>query len=186
MCVWLKEGSEAAALTNTSEGTKGKLKYYLVNWDRRPDSIQAFTPWPKLDLSREDAVWSLLRKTSGFILTWALVCQAIGNIMGLPRWLNGKESACDEEDIKDMGSIPGLGRSPGGGHGNPLQYSCLESPMDRGAWQATIHRVSKSQTRLKQLSTRLHARACARAHTHTHTHTHRQYQASVSNKVSRR
>ena len=48
----------------------------------------------------------------------------------------------------DVGSIPGSGRSPGGGHGNPLQYSCLENPMDRGAWQATVHGVAKSQTRL--------------------------------------
>ena len=44
----------------------------------------------------------------------------------------------------DMGSIPGLGRSPGGGNGNPLQYSCLENPMDRGAWWATVHRVARS------------------------------------------
>ena len=43
----------------------------------------------------------------------------------------------------DVGSIPGWGRSPGGGHGNPLQYSCLENPMDRGAWWATVHRVAK-------------------------------------------
>ena len=49
-----------------------------------------------------------------------------------------------------MGLIPGLGRSPGGGHGT--QYSCLDNPMDRGAWWATIHRVKKSQTQLKQLS----------------------------------
>ena len=47
-------------------------------------------------------------------------------------------------DIRDPGSIPGLGRSPGGGHGNPLQYSCLENPMDRGAWQATVCRVTES------------------------------------------
>ena len=60
-------------------------------------------------------------------------------------------------DIRDMGLIPGLGRSPGEGHGNPLQYSCLENPMDRGAWRATVHRVSKSQTQLKQLSTCTHA-----------------------------
>ena len=46
----------------------------------------------------------------------------------------------------DMGSIPGLGKSPGGGNGNPLQYSCLENPMDRGAWWATVHGVIKSQT----------------------------------------
>ena len=56
-------------------------------------------------------------------------------------------------DIRDSSSIPGSGRSPGGGHGNPLQYSWLEEPMDRGAWQATVHRVAKSRTRLKQLST---------------------------------
>ena len=49
-------------------------------------------------------------------------------------------------DIRDMGSVPGLGRFPGGGHGNPLQYSCLENPMDRGAWQATVRKVAKSQT----------------------------------------
>ena len=48
----------------------------------------------------------------------------------------------------DTGVIPGLGRAPGGGNGNPLQYSCLEHSMDRGAWQVTIHRVAKSQTRL--------------------------------------
>ena len=48
--------------------------------------------------------------------------------------------------ISDLGSIPGLGRSPGGGHGNPLQYSCLENPMDRGAWRAIVYGVAKSQT----------------------------------------
>ena len=56
-------------------------------------------------------------------------------------------------DIRDLGSIPGWGRSPGGGHSNPLQYSCLENSMDRGAWRTTVYRVVKSWTRLKQLST---------------------------------
>ena len=51
-------------------------------------------------------------------------------------------------DIKDIGSIPGLGRSPGGGQCKPLQYSCLENPMDRGGWWATVHRVAKSQIQL--------------------------------------
>ena len=55
-------------------------------------------------------------------------------------------------DMIDVGSIPELGRSPGEGHGNPLQYSCLENPMDKGAWRAAVHRVSKSQTQLKQVS----------------------------------
>ena len=49
-------------------------------------------------------------------------------------------------DMKDAGSIPGPGRSPGGRHGNPLQYSCLENVMDRGAWWATVHRIAQSQT----------------------------------------
>ena len=66
-------------------------------------------------------------------------------------WLSGKASTCN---TGSTGSIPGLGQSSGGGHGNPLQYSCLENPMDRGAWWATIHGVTKSQTRLKQLGTR--------------------------------
>ena len=52
----------------------------------------------------------------------------------------------------DLGSIPGLGRSPGEGNGNPLQYSCLENPMDRGAWWATVHRVIKSHTQLNDFT----------------------------------
>ena len=55
--------------------------------------------------------------------------------------------------IRDAGLIPGLERSPGGGHGNLLQYSCLKNPMDRGAWRAMVHRVTKSRTRVKRLST---------------------------------
>ena len=55
-------------------------------------------------------------------------------------------------DVRDAGSIPGSGRSSGGGNGNPLQYSCLKNPMDRGAWQAMAHRVAKSQTQMKRLS----------------------------------
>ena len=57
-----------------------------------------------------------------------------------------KNSPANTGDLIDMGSIPGLGRSPGGGHGNPFQYSCLENPMDKGAWQATVHGVAKNWT----------------------------------------
>ena len=64
---------------------------------------------------------------------------------GLPCSSNGKETACDEGD---QGSIPGLGNSSGEGNGNPLQYSCLENPMARGARQATVHGIAKSWTRL--------------------------------------
>ena len=60
----------------------------------------------------------------------------------------GKESACNAGDTGDLGSIPGLKRSPGGGHGNPSQHSCLENPMDRGAWWATVHGVVKSWAQL--------------------------------------
>ena len=56
-------------------------------------------------------------------------------------------------DVRDPGSIPGSGRSPGGGHGHLVQYSCQENPMDRGIWQAMVHVVAQSQTQLKQLST---------------------------------
>ena len=73
-----------------------------------------------------------------------------------------KASACNAEDL---GSIPGSGRSPGEGNGNPLQYSCLENPMDGGAWWATVHGVTKSQTRLSDFTP-------AHKYTHTHTHTH--------------
>ena len=67
---------------------------------------------------------------------------------GLPRWLSGKEPACQCRRCTDASSIPGSGRSAGEGNGNPLQYSCLENPMDRRAWQAIVHWVTKSQTRL--------------------------------------
>ena len=64
---------------------------------------------------------------------------------GFPGGSDGKESACN---AGDPGSIPGLGRSPGKGNGDPLQYSCLKNSMDRGAWRATVHGVAKSRTLL--------------------------------------
>ena len=66
-------------------------------------------------------------------------------VMGFPGGSDSKKSACNAEDL---GLIPGLGRSPGEGNGNPLQYSGLENPMDRDAWKATVHGVTKSQTQL--------------------------------------
>ena len=81
-----------------------------------------------------------------------IVCVCI-YIYRLTLLLSSKESACNEGEAS---SITGLGRSPGGGNGNPLQYSCLENPMDKGARQATVHRVAKSHTQLKRLSTHTH------------------------------
>ena len=100
-------------------------------------------------------------------------------IQGLPQWLSSQESACNARDAGDRGSIPGSGRYAGGGYGIPLQYSFLENPMDRGAWQATVYRGTMSWTRPKWLS--MHTCIASeplqvnllrfKIHTHTHTHT---------------
>ena len=71
-----------------------------------------------------------------------------------------KNLPADAGDARDVGSVPRWGRSPGEGNGNPLQYSCLENPVDRGAWWATVHGVTKSRIQLS---------VCTRVHTHTHT-----------------
>ena len=65
---------------------------------------------------------------------------------GISQVLVVKNLLANAGNIRDTGSIPELGRSPGGGHANPLQYSCLENPKDRGAWQAIVHDIEKSQT----------------------------------------
>ena len=67
-----------------------------------------------------------------------------------------KNPPANSGDTRDVGLIPGLGRSPGGGHSNPLQYSCLENPTDGGAWRATVYRVSNSWIRLKRLGTHMY------------------------------
>ena len=72
--------------------------------------------------------------------------------MGFPGGSEVKASACN---VVDLGSIPGSGRSPGEESGNPLQYSCLENPMDGAAWWATVHGVAKSQTRLSDFTSLL-------------------------------
>ena len=71
------------------------------------------------------------------------------NILGFPGGSEVKVSACN---VGDLGSIPGSGRFPGEGNGNPLQYSCLENPMNGRAWWATIHGVANSQTRLRDFT----------------------------------
>ena len=73
--------------------------------------------------------------------------------LGSPGGSDGEESACS---AGDLGLIPGLGRSPGGGHGTSCQYSCLKNPVDRGAWQATVHGVTQSRTRLSDSAQHSH------------------------------
>ena len=70
-----------------------------------------------------------------------------------------KNPSANTRDVRDMDSIPGSRRSPGGGNGNPLQYSCLENPMDREAWWAIVHGVTKSQTRLS-MEAYMHSSHC--------------------------
>ena len=82
-------------------------------------------------------------RLSDFTFTFTLIR------FDFPGGSDGKESAYN---AGDLGSIPGSGRSPGEGNGNPLQYSWLENPMDGGAWRATVHRVEKSQTRLSDFT----------------------------------
>ena len=97
---------------------------------------------------RQDNETRFFVTTSGLFVTTSLL-PGVSQVA-----LAVKKPPAEAGDLRDVGSIPGLGRSPGGGTGNPLQYSCLENPMDRGAWRATVHRVTKSQTWLQQRSTR--------------------------------
>ena len=69
-----------------------------------------------------------------------------------------KNLSANARDIRDTGLIPGSGRSPEGGHGNPLQYSCLENPVDRGAWQATVHRGCKESDMTEATNTQSQSR----------------------------
>ena len=80
------------------------------------------------------------------------------NELGFPSGSDSKESTYSTGNTGDMGSIPGLGRSPGGANGNPLQYSCQENPVDRGAWWATVHGITESDM-TEQLSTAQHTRS---------------------------
>ena len=92
-----------------------------------------------------DPAGFLSKLESGLMLLLAL---GGGRGLALSPYQHGAVAKNPPTNAGDLGSIPGLGRSFGGGHGNPLQYSCLENPMDRGTWRATVHGVAKSQTRL--------------------------------------
>ena len=102
----------------------------------------------------ESDFWSISARISFcsyFTLTliFVTICIVLFVLLGFPGGSEVKVSACNEGDT---GSIPGLGRSLGEGNGNPLQYSCLENPMDGGAWWATVHGVAKSQTQLSDFN----------------------------------
>ena len=88
-----------------------------------------------------------------FFLLFPLNLLIFKKHLGFPGGASGKEPPCKARSIMRCGFNPELGGSPGGGHGSPLQYSCLENPMDRGVRQTTVHGISKSRSRLKWLST---------------------------------
>ena len=93
---------------------------------------------------KEITLWPFLYSTLNFIWVFTAYFPKI-YITRIPRCLSDTESACN---VGDASSIPGLGRSPRKGNGDPLQYSSLENPMDRGAWRAIVHGVAESQTAL--------------------------------------
>ena len=95
----------------------------------------------------------LLYKFGSCIIRFIQIQNTVSSWWGFPGGSVVKKITSNAGDTGDGSSIPGLGRSPGGGYSNPLQYSRLENPMGKGAWWAIVHRVTKSQTRLKQLST---------------------------------
>ena len=87
------------------------------------------------------------------LITSKLNIFSYSSIAGFPGGASGKGPPANSGDIREAVSVLGSGRCPDGGHDNPLQYSCLENPMDRGAWRATVYRVTKNRTQLKRLST---------------------------------
>ena len=123
----MRKGLESAAGTPSLEGQGKKVER------RREISLFKMTSSPTFFFF---LIFNLM-----FIVYWDIVDLWASQVV-----LMVKIPPANAGDIRDVGLIPGSGRSPGGGHGNPLQYSCLENPMDRGAWCATVHWVAKSHT----------------------------------------
>ena len=114
--------------------THSSILAWEIPWTEEPGGLQSMG-WKELDTTEQPTHVHACTHTHTHTHT-----------LGLLWWLSGKESDCS---AIDTGSVSGLGRSPGGRHGKPLQYSCLENPVERGAWWATVHRIVKSQTQLK-------------------------------------
>ena len=116
-------------------GNGNPLQYSCPENSEDPGSC---SPWGCKELDMTERLNTAIAQYNRSLL----FIHPVYNSSGLPSWLSSKESAFQEGDV---GSIPGSRRFPGGGNGNPIQYSCLGNPMGRGAWQATAHGVSKSQ-----------------------------------------
>ena len=150
----------------------------MILWQPRDGQLTAYTElcgvwsWGAVQTSFQFQAWQwtlgspthILKRSISFLGGFPGGSVAKGSSLvaqwqrGLLWWLSSKESACN---VGNPHSIPGVGRSPGGGNGHPLQYSCLENPMDRGAWWATVHGVEKSWLQLSNWHTSfLHQRKC--------------------------
>ena len=130
------------------EGLMLKLKLqYFGHIMQRTDSLEKTLMLVKIEGGRRRGQ-QRMRWLDGIPYICVCIYLFICNL-GFPGGSEVKASACN---VGDPGSIPGSGRSPGKGNGNPLQYSCLENPMDGGAWWATVHGVSKSQTQLSDFT----------------------------------
>ena len=123
-------------------GSHSSILAWEIPWTKEPGGLQSMR-------SQKSCIWLRDYHHIYLCVDVCIIC-ASQEALVVKNLLNAG-------DLKDAGPIPGLGRSLGGGHGNPLQYSCLESPLDRGAWWATVHRVAKSWAWLKRLSTHTHA-----------------------------
>ena len=121
-----------------------------------PESQYLFAcKWESPLQAPQQLTWTVLLQ--GFRDSSHLFRQALAWDQGFPDGSDGKESACNSFSLQgDLGLIPRLGRSPGEGNGNPLQYSCLENSMDGGTWQATVHGVAKNWTQLNDFKSEIY------------------------------
>ena len=140
---------------------------YFLSWNSAP---RVWTSFPDILYPALNLDWRFI----SYMILYMFQCHSPKSSHPLPGGSEDKASACN---AGDLGSIPGLGRSPGEGIGNPLQYSCLENPMDRGAWWATVHGVAKSRTWLSNFT---HI-----THTPSPTESKRLFYTSVSLLLSR-
>ena len=121
----------------------GRLTFIVISWLKQ--SLPDFSMGTSLILSLHIVLFGRKSRAQSTSKDWGFCSPPRGwnlyvNYLDFPGSSGSKESACS---AGDLGLIPGLGRSPGEGNGNSLQYSCLESPMDRGAWRATVHGVTR-------------------------------------------
>ena len=116
--------------------------WVVTSWD--PEALECWAEDEKTSDTRvfSALMWWHFSKKLPFIKSYVLLSVNLCGIWGFPGGSVGKEFACNTGNMGDVHLIPGSGRCPWEGHGNPLQYSCLKNPMDRGAWRVTVHRIA--------------------------------------------